>query len=305
VNCSRGAQGRRRWLAKLAGVAAALACLSSCSGGGGPPACHPGINAAESWIVNGAQLQLTEASEAKAVRYAFRNGSLFVLESPGKVSRNGQTVAYFSSYQHLKLALEKGGLPPSVRWVMYDNERWKLTPLLEQKNPQHYMTLFANLAHRHGYKVILAPAQDLVFGYRGPGFRETGTAWQRYISAGLAAAAARVANIYEIQAQSDELPSHRASSAYQDFVRAAVKQARAANSHITIFAGVSTKRVTSAAQLYQDFRATRALVTGYWLNIPGRDPTGLRITSSWASESMAGRFLQQLPAAAAANGGSC
>lgn len=288
---------RRQRAVKLAGVATSLACLSGCSGAGSHPACHPGVNAAESWIINGQQLQLTEARGPTASRYAFEQRNLLVLERPGKVSQIGQTVAYFASYQDLKLAIGRGTMPPGVHWVMYDNERWKQTPPIEQNSPKHYMTLFADFAHRHGYKVILSPAQDLVFGYRGPGFRARGTAWQRYISMGLAAAAARVANVYEIQAQANELPVHRASDAYENFVRSAAAQARAANSNIRIFAGLSTKRVSSASQLSQDFLATRSLVAGYWLNIPPSDQVD--------PESIAVPFLQQLPAASAADGGSC
>lgn len=282
---------------RLAGAAMSLACLSGCSGGGGRSACHPGVNAAEAWIVNGQQLRLLETGGSKAVSYAFKQASLFVLERPRNLSQTGQTVAYFTSYQALKLAIESRALPPGVRWVMYDNERWTQTPLVEQDNPKRYMTLFANLAHRHGYKVILAPAQDLVFGSSGSGSYAPGPAWRRYMSMGLAAAAARVANIYEIQAQANELPAHRASDAYEKFIRAAANQARSANSHIAIFAGLSTKRVSNASQLYQDFLATRSFVTGYWLNIPRSGQAN--------PDSMAARFLAQLPAAAAAGSGSC
>lgn len=297
VKSPRHACSRRRWAVKLAGIATSLSCLSGCSGAGGRPACHPGVNAAESWIINGQQLQLIEASGSAASRYAFEQRNLLVLERPGKVSQIGQTVAYFASYQDLKLAIGRRGIPPGVHWVMYDNERWKQTPPIEQNSPERYMTLFADFAHRHGYRVILSPAQDLVFGYRGPAFHARGPAWQRYISMGLAAAAARVANVYEIQAQANELPVHRASDAYESFVRSAAAQARAANSHIKIFAGLSTKRVSSASQLSQDFLATRSLVAGYWLNIP---PSG-----QVDPESIAVPFLQQLPAATAADGGSC
>ena len=281
----------------LAGVATGLACLTGCTGGGGRSACHPGINAAEAWILNGEQFRLLETAGSSAVNYALRKASLFVLERPGKVSQTGQTVAYFSSYQDFRLAIEKRAIPPGIHWVMYDNERWAQTPLSEQDNPKRYMTMFASLAHRHGYKVVLAPAQDLVFGLNGSGSSAAGAAWRRYVSMGLAATAARVANIYEIQAQANELPAHRASDAYKNFIRSAASQARSVNPHITIFAGLSTKRVSNASQLYQDFLSTRSFVTGYWLNIPRSDQVN--------PERMATLFLHQLPAAAAAGGGAC
>ncbi len=44
---------------------------------------------------------------------------------------------------------------------MYDPENWSATPVNEQQDPVKYMTLFGQLAHANGLKVIQAPALDL------------------------------------------------------------------------------------------------------------------------------------------------
>jgi hypothetical protein len=58
-------------------------------------------------------------------------------------------------------------------------------------------------------------------------------------------------------------------------VHQAARQARAANPRVTILAGLSTNppgaEVTSQ-QLTAAIRATSGVVSGYWLNIPGRGP---------------------------------
>ena len=199
---------------------------------------------------------------------------LLVLEPLGRVSQVGGTVADFKSYADFGHAVAASEIPAGVRWVMYDNERWPQTPVSEQENPAHYEALFAGLAHLHGYKVILAPAQDLVFGLTKPGVSASSPAWQRYLALGLATASARAGDMFEIQAQSDELGQYRSAATYTTFVSKAAAQARAANSRVVILAGLSTQRVTSASQLAQDFTATRSLVAGYWLNIPGSAQPG-------------------------------
>jgi len=200
---------------------------------------------------------------------AVNTSDLFAFDQPDKTSPIGITVANFESYAEFSQAIVAGTIPPGVHWVMYDNERWQGTPVNEQEHPARYEALFARLAHRHGYKVILAPAQNLVFGLSKPGVRPAGAIWQQYLAFGLATVSAQSADIYEIQAQADEAARYRAADVYADFVRAATAQAQAANPKITILAGLSTRRVSDAKQLDQDFQSTRSMVAGYWLNVPG------------------------------------
>jgi hypothetical protein len=224
--------------------------------------------------MNAKVVSALQVADPGVFQHAVNPDDLFVLDQPGRTSRIGVTVADFKSYTAFSNAIIAGTISPGVRWVMYDNERWQETPLDEQQNPARYESLFATLAHRHGYKVILTPAQDLVFGLSKPGVRAGAAAWQRYLALDLAAVSARQADIYEIQAQSDESMRYRATAVYPNFVRAAVAQARTANPHITILAGLSTQRVSSATQLDEDFSSTRSTVAGYWLNVPDSDQAG-------------------------------
>ncbi len=249
--------------------------LCACATSSGAVMTRPAVGSdVKLWILNAAATSKLQESDPAVFQRVLRPASLFILQQPASVTPAGSAVADFKSYAAFSQAITARTIPPGVRWVMYDNESWPQTPVDEQKDPGRYEALFAALAHRNGFKVILAPAQDLVFGLRQSGVRAIGAAWQRYLSLHLAAISARLADAYEIQAQSDELTQFRSDSVYQAFVTAAAAQARAANPGVMIFAGLSTQRVTSAAQLDQDYKSTRSLVDGYWLNIPGLDQPG-------------------------------
>ena len=243
------------------------------------------------------ELSAVQSASPSSLSYAVSPAHLMVLELRGQTSSVGQMVADFRSYAELKKMIKKGTIPAGIHWLMYDNEQWPNTPADEQADPVRYEQLFARLAHRHGYKVIMAPAQDLVPGFDKAGFRSGKTAWPSYLSIGLAAASARVADIYEIQAQPYEIGVYRSRHAYASFVAAVAAQARAANPGIVIYAGLSTQRVSSATQLLQDYQATRDLVDGYWLNIPRHNQPGpLALTD---------QFFRNLPAAASARAAGC
>ncbi len=259
--------------------------------------CQPGVNGAEFWMINQNELSVLETVAPTQVRYAFRHENLFVLGRPGHIARVGQAVAVFQSYAALRKAIAAHRIAPTTHWVLYDNERWPATTPNEQRHPWHYEALFAALAHRHGYRVILAPAQDLVFGFGQARLPPATPTWRRYLSLRLPATSARAADIYEIQAQANEVPTFRPSGLFGRFVRAAAAQAKAANHHIAIFAGLSTSRAGSPAQMIHDFLAARNLVVGYWLNIPH--------LSRGVSQRWARQFLDGLPAGAAAAGRTC
>ena len=295
-------------VARRAVAAAVLAVLipalaTACSGPGSQPApspassCHPGVSGAENWIMGDGELSAVRSASPASVSYAVSPAHLMVLLLRGQTSSAGQEVADFRSYAELKKMIKQGTIPAGIHWLMYDNEQWPNTPADEQADPARYEQLFARLGHRHGYQVILAPAQDLVPGFDKNSFRSGKPVWQAYLSAGLAAASARVADIYEIQAQPYEIGVYRSSHAYASFVAAAVAQARAANPGIVVYAGLSTQRVSSAAQLLQDYLATRGLVDGYWLNVPRHDQPG--------PVALADQFLRNVPASASASGAGC
>jgi hypothetical protein len=280
---------------------ATSAASSAMTGPGTTPAsagsCHAGVSGAENWIMGSGELSAAESAGAPSVRYAVSRAHLFVLLLRGQSSTAGEQVADFRSYAEFRKMLRQGSIPAGIRWVMYDNEQWSLTPAAEQADPVRYERLFAGLAHQQGYRVILAPAQDLVPGFDKNSFRAGQAVWKSYLAMGLASASARVADVYEIQAQPYELGVYRSQHAYASFVLAAAAQARAANPAVAIYAGLSTQRVSDAAQLLQDYLATRGVVDGYWLNIPRHDQPG--------PPALADQFLRALPAAASARAVGC
>jgi hypothetical protein len=74
--------------------------------------------------------------------------------------------------------------------------------------------------------------------------------------------------VVELQAQSLE----RDTGTYTSFVHQATAQARAARPGVTVLAGLSSNppgAPVTSQHLAGVIRATRSLVDGYWLNIPG------------------------------------
>jgi hypothetical protein len=259
--------------------------------------CHPGTSGAENWIMGSSELSAARSASPSSVRHAVSAAHLLVLLLRGQSSSAGLEVADFRSYAAFKKMIKDGNIPASIRWVMYDNEQWSRTPANEQADPVRYERLFAELAHRNGYRVILAPAQDLVPGFSSGTFQSGKSAWQSYLSMGLATASARYGDIYEIQAQPYEISVYRSQNAYASFVAAAAAQARAVNPNIVIYAGLSTQRVSSASELVQDYMATRNLVDGYWMNIPQHNQPG--------PIAVADQFFRDLPASAASSAAKC
>jgi len=173
----------------------------------------------------------------------------------------------FSDYNSLVAALN-AHMPAGVKAVMYDPENWSFTPAAQQQNPAHYEQLAAEVAHAHGLELIAAPAVNLATESGGG---QSTSKYDQYIANSYAAAAAKYADVYEIQAQGLE----GNTAEYSQFLAKAIAQAKAANPDITIFAGLSTSADGSAVtsqQLFQDVKATDNEVAGYWLNIAGPSP---------------------------------
>ena len=83
-------------------------------------------------------------------------------------------VLSYTSYAQFQSDLTSGAITFPYKWVMYDPENWAATPVNEQQDPVKYMTLFGQLAHANGLKVIQGPALDLAT-VTGPVLpRETG-----------------------------------------------------------------------------------------------------------------------------------
>jgi hypothetical protein len=194
----------------------------------------------------------------------FGNDQTFLVGATGTAPVSGamRTVS-FTSYQAMQQQLAGPGLPAGTTAVLYDNEDWSLTPVAEQRDPAKYEELAAKLAHAHHLLFISTPAVDLT-DVLAPGDSDH---YAAYLRLGLAASAARYADVIDIQAQGSET----SISTFAPFVAAATAQARSANKNVIVLAGISTnpdgQHVTSA-ELTTAYNAVRADVDGYWLNIP-------------------------------------
>jgi hypothetical protein len=223
------------------------------------------------WIITDRSLQRIAALPgAQGVLDAFFSSPSHSLLVGGRTGfttelRASRALA-FGSYRGMRIGLgrsRRGGalaLP-----VILDLERWPLTPLAEQRRPAHYYRLAWRLAQRRGLILIATPSPNLVRVDR-PGH---GRGFRAYLDSGLVGHIARHADIFEVQAQGFE----RSTRLYRAFVAAAADEARNANPHILVIAGLSTNpggRGVPARQLYRDVSAARPYVDGFWLNVPQR-----------------------------------
>ena len=177
---------------------------------------------------------------------------------------NAIPFASFTSFRAIKRTFDRGALAPSVKGIMYDNEKWRFTPEEEQLNPARYEELAAELVHAHGLLFLTAPAVNLVTALAP---KSDERRYDSYLRLGIVADAARYADVIDIQAQGSE----RNTRVYTDFVGRAAAQARQANPNILVLAGISTNpsgQSVDANELLRAISATRSSVDGYWFNIP-------------------------------------
>lgn len=256
--------------------------------------CDPGVNAAEYWIMDGHKYHALHA--AQLLHGAIKSANLFYTvggsTSPSSPLAHSQILADYTSYAQFSRDIANNAIDPTVHWVMYENEGWSATPADEQLQPLIYEQKFAQLAHANGFKVILAPAQDLVPGFNQIAFADGTTYAQAFVSY-FAPVTARYADIWLVQAQPYEATSFRFTNSYFNLLQSAALAARSMNSHTLLFAGLSGADTTSTSNLYQDWVATRSLVAGYWL------------TLSPQQMAVADQFFKQLPPYAGSSGHTC
>lgn len=225
---------------------------------------HAAINKPILWMFANGQPVAAIAADAEASHFLDSQKTLVM----GGNNLNGVPPSWnavhdlgYRSFDDIKTAVGRG-LPPDVKGVMYDYERWPFTPYAEQRNP--LIKQSADLVHAHGLMFLTAPAVDLV-GVMAPGNNTPPD--QLYIQLGLAGNAARYADVFDIQAQR----FLNDPTLYASFVKRAAAQARAANPKVVILAGLSTQphgMTVTADEILQAIAATRDIVDGYWFNIP-------------------------------------
>ena len=269
------ARGARHVVAAAA-VAVIAALLAACSGAPAPgPSPQPPVKASPNgapprpgpaWLLT--RWALSRLLADSVVREVLRNSQVYEILQPGQEPLQGtaaKLIVIAGSARELADAVTGGGLPAGTYGLLYDPEAWSFTPSAEQREPVQAATRAAAVAHAHGLRLIVAPALDLA-GALAPGRR--GPRWQTFLDLGLIGQLARVADVIELQAQSLE----RDTATYTAFVRAAASQARQANPRIAVVAGLSTNPPgppVDSRHLTSAMRATRSVVAGFWINIPG------------------------------------
>ncbi|MGI8450280.1 MAG: hypothetical protein ACR2MP_24505 [Streptosporangiaceae bacterium] len=231
-----------------------------------PAALTPGGRPA--WMLTRAAL--TQLATEPAVLAGLQRSRVLEILHPGQqplAVAGAQPVVTFSSVGELSQAVP-GQLAAGTRALLYDPEAWSFTPRAEQLNPASAAQRARDIARAHGLSLIVAPALNLATLRPDPA---GGPRWKQFLRLGLAGSIAKVTDVIELQAQSLE----RSTSTYAEFVREAAAQARAANPRVAIIAGLSTNppgAPVTSQQLTAAIHATRGIVDGYWLNIPGRGP---------------------------------
>jgi hypothetical protein len=227
---------------------------------------HAAVRKPIRWLLNGPGVAALAADAAAS--HLLDNTAPFVMMGPRvpviPLDWNAVPFRSFTQFAAIRNALASGGLGPQVHGIMYDYERWRFTPEDEQRNPAGYVKQAAALAHAQGLLLLTAPAVNLVT-VMAPD--DGGRRYDAYLRLGIAADAARYADVFDIQAQGSE----RNVELYANFVRQAAMQARQANPKVVVLAGISTQpggQQVTADDILHAVAATRDFVDGYWFNIP-------------------------------------
>ena len=165
------------------------------------------------------------------------------MKTPVQAKYATTPVLSYTSYAQFASDIQSGAITYPYKWVMYDPENWAATPVGEQQDPVKYMTLFGQLAHANGLKVIQAPALDLssVTGSLLP--RQAGeSADQWFLRVNIAGKAAAAGDIFQLQNESNTT----AGAQYSWMFNTTDAQAQAANASIKVFSEVSTLNGTAA-----------------------------------------------------------
>ena len=196
-----------------------------------------------------------------------------LVRSPVQAGYATTPVLSYTSYAQFRSNIQSGAIKYPYHWVMYDPEHWYKTPVSEQQNPARYMTLFGQLAHAHGLKVIQAPALDLAYvaGSVLPrNRRESGNQW--YVRVNIAGTAAAAGDIFLLQDESNM----GAMTQYTSLYNTTAIQARAANPNVKAFSEVSTDNGTTA----QMVAAARSISPdGFYVAAAGDIPSTVQFFS--------------------------
>ena len=228
-------------------------------------------NPAPGWIVSAGAVNRLHALAPALTGHFFNTPRTFVSgASTQSLAATGLQTAIptetFTNEVGLARALNTGRLRPGTEAVVYLDSHSRRTPRNQQHNPARFYRLAARAAHVHGLLFIAAPSPNLirVIAPHTPPARET----QEFLKLRIAAAAARNADAYEVQAQGIET----SAGAFAAFVKSAAAQASRARPGIELLGGLSTRvphAKVNANTLFDAYLKTQLLVSGYGFDAPG------------------------------------
>jgi hypothetical protein len=193
-------------------------------------------------IISGDDLGLLDQHYPTIVDQIYRSANAYVIGDadghqdqvlPG--SRAHPTLAY-TSYARFRHDAITDRIDPIVDTVMYNPESWPRTPLDERRDPHRYIHLFIRLAHRAGFKVIIAPGRDLALTSRGCHKRRGETLDAAFLRCRYAADAVGTDMIL-LNTSADELTT----ATLQRYVDKAETQIRRSQPHVTLLGLISTQ----------------------------------------------------------------
>ena len=230
------------------------------------------------WVMTAGNVRSVSQQDPGTTSHFFNTPAAYgagagLVRSPVQTGYATTPVLSYTSYAQFSSNIQSGAIKYPYRWVMYDPEHWSKTPVSEQQNPVRYMTLFGQLAHAHGLKVIQAPALDLAYvaGSVLPrNRRESGNQW--FVRVNIAGTAAAAGDIFLLQDESNM----RAMAQYTSLYNTTATQARAANPNVKAFSEVSTDNGTTA----QMVTAARSISPdGFYVAAAGNIPATVQFFS--------------------------
>jgi hypothetical protein len=206
-----------------------------------------GASAKPAWIMTAGNVQSMSLQDSGSASYFFNTPTAYgagasLVKTPVQARYATTPVLAYTSQAQFASDIAGHAISYPYKWVMYDPENWTATPVNERQDPVKYMTLFGQLAHANGLKVVLAPSLDLgaVTGSvlpRQPG--ESINQW--YLRVNIAGKAAAASDIYVLQNESNTTLGGQ----YAYMYNTAQTQAQTANASARVFSEVSTMNGTA------------------------------------------------------------
>lgn len=219
------------------------------------------------WIVNSGSLRTSQPDFPLELQRKFFDSTCTFLVMSANPPRDYKDWRAIRTHTITSLSqLDRAAADSSTMALLYDDERWEMTPEEEQAHPVQAACRAAAIAHANGKIVIATPAINLI-RVLDPGSTGGDQRFADFARTNVAGRISKCVDVYEIQAQGAEKDTQK----FRDFVVAEARQARAANPKIIVLAGISTNpsgQQVTAQELLKAVESVRDFVDGFWLNIP-------------------------------------